>query len=122
MPLPAATFLFAPAHEARKVAGALASGADAAILDIEDSVPPGRKTEARAAVAAALAQRGEGAAEAWVRVNAAGPDFDADVAEVPLADAAGVVLPKAEEPARVAALAAAGARRALLLIESAAGL
>ena len=44
MPL---TYLFAPAHESRKVAHALASDSDAVILDLEDSVPDHQKDAAR---------------------------------------------------------------------------
>lgn len=123
MPPFATTFLFTPAHDARKVSGALASSADAVILDLEDSVPPAQKAEARAAIAALVASHpADPSTEIWVRVNAAGPDFDADVSELPVSLLAGVVLPKAEDPARIEALAAAGAKRVLLLVESAAGL
>lgn len=122
MPLFATTFLFAPAHDVRKVTRALTSGADAVILDLEDSVPPAQKAEARAAIATLLASKPDPSTEIWVRVNAAGPDFDADVSQIPVSMLTGVVLPKAEDPERIGALAAAGVRRALLLVESAAGL
>ena len=46
--------LFAPANSERKVAKALASAADAVILDLEDSVAPAAKEAARAAAAALL--------------------------------------------------------------------
>jgi citrate lyase subunit beta/citryl-CoA lyase len=49
------TPLFAPADSERKVAKALASKADAVILDLEDSVAPAAKDGARAATAALLA-------------------------------------------------------------------
>jgi citrate lyase subunit beta / citryl-CoA lyase len=48
------TPLFAPADSERKVAKALASNADAVILDLEDSVAPTAKDGARAATAALL--------------------------------------------------------------------
>lgn len=123
----AACFLFAPATDGRKVASALRSGADAVILDLEGSIPPGSKAAARASIARAVVPEQTGSKqtgsvpEVWVRVNVGGPDFDADVAGIDWSSVTGVVLPRAEDPERVRALAAAGAARALLLIESAVG-
>lgn len=48
------TALFAPGAKDRVMAKALASGAHAVILDLEDSVPIGAKAEARALVAKAI--------------------------------------------------------------------
>src|SRR5262245_14981972 len=48
---PIRTALFAPGIRDRVMAKALDSGADAVILDLEDSVPLAAKTEARALVA-----------------------------------------------------------------------
>ena len=44
------SLLFVPADSERKFAKATSIGADALILDLEDSVAPGRKMFARAAV------------------------------------------------------------------------
>ena len=44
------SFLFVPGDRPDRFAKALACGADALILDLEDSVVPARKAEARAAV------------------------------------------------------------------------
>src|SRR3954451_22142515 len=41
------SLLFIPAHDRRKLDKGLGSGADALILDLEDSVPPDGKVEAR---------------------------------------------------------------------------
>ena len=120
----AVTYLFVPAHESRKVERAVVSGADAVILDLEDGVPPAEKTRARAAIAEIVERTaaGPGAPELWVRVNGRSPEFEADVQAMPWRALYGVVLPKAEDPRAVADLDAAGARRIMLLIESAAGL
>jgi citrate lyase beta subunit len=90
--------LFAPANVARRAEGALASAADAAILDLEDAVPPGEKAEARAALAGLLATpRAAGAPRRYVRINAAGtPLCLADLQAALAAGAEGIVLPKAE--------------------------
>lgn len=107
MTRPARSWLFVPADSARKIDKALASEADAIILDLEDSVAESRKDEARRIAADALAGAGEAAARCWVRVN---PLSDArvtdDVAAVRTLPIAGLVLPKSESGGDVARLAA----------------
>ncbi|HEY8485884.1 MAG TPA: CoA ester lyase [Limnochordales bacterium] len=119
----AVTYLFVPAVDGRKVQKALTCGADAVILDLEDSVPDSEKERARQA-AAAVAQQGlPDGVQVWVRVNGpAGPHFAEDLRHVPWAGFHGAVLPKAEDPAAVAALYRAGARRILPIVESVQGL
>ena len=114
------TFLFVPAHEERKTDKAFTIGSDAVILDLEDGVPPDQRDAARAAVARRLARLN--GVETWVRVNSSGDDLEDDLRAIDLSRAAGVVLPKAELPAAVAALERAGAQQLLLLVETAAGL
>jgi len=92
-------------------------GADAVVLDLEDSVPAELKPKARSLVRKAL-----DAQPAWVRINRPGTDAaQADLAAV--ADAAtGLRLPKVESPADVAWVAArAPARPLACTIESARG-
>lgn len=48
------SLLFAPGNEPRKVEKAASFGADAVILDLEDTVPDADKVASRAAVRAAL--------------------------------------------------------------------
>ena len=62
------SLLFVPGNRPDLIAKAVASGADALILDLEDAVPPGAKPEARRAVAAFLEARPQGPA-IFVRVN-----------------------------------------------------
>jgi citrate lyase subunit beta/citryl-CoA lyase len=111
--------LFVPADRPERFAKAAASGADAVIIDLEDAVAPAAKEAARAALAAALP-----AASVVIRINAMGtPWHDGDVDLVHHLGAVGVMLPKAEDPAAVAALGQRfrGARRLIPLIETAAG-
>jgi citrate lyase subunit beta/citryl-CoA lyase len=82
---------------------ALGSGADALILDLEDSVAPSAKAEARRHVAAFL--NANSAARLWVRVNPLdGEEFDRDLAAILPSHPDGIVLPKAEGGASVAEL------------------
>lgn len=115
------TWLFVPGSTPQRFARASASGADAVVLDLEDGVAVGAKSFARAAAATWLS--GEG--RAWVRVNAAGtPWHDDDVAAtVDLPGLIGLVVPKAEDPVALAALAGRLAVRSsvVALVESALG-
>lgn len=119
------SYLFVPGHRPERFDKALASGADAVILDLEDAVPPDAKDAARQAVAAWLLQRnrpGTGP-EVLVRLNACGTaQHAADVAAC-VCGVDGVVLPKSETVDDLAALAQALPGAALLpLVETAAGL
>ncbi|WP_229052478.1 CoA ester lyase [Aeromicrobium sp. Leaf350] len=88
----ARSFLFVPGDRPDRFAKALASGADAVILDLEDAVAPDRKALARAEVANWLATNGP----AIVRVNASGSrEFESDVAAI-ASHVAAVMLPKSE--------------------------
>ncbi|BCB83890.1 HpcH/HpaI aldolase/citrate lyase family protein [Phytohabitans suffuscus] len=53
---PYRSILFVPGHRAGWAEKAAASGADAVVLDLEDSVPDGEKAAARAVVAASVAR------------------------------------------------------------------
>ncbi|PWR13204.1 CoA ester lyase [Micromonospora sicca] len=116
------TWLYVPGDRPDRFAKAVASGADAVILDLEDAVVAGRKAYAREAVAEFLSE--PQAVPVQVRVNElAGPDVDGDLAAVAGAPGlAGLRLPKVESPATVAALAARVDTPLHPLIESAVGL
>lgn len=106
----ARSFLFVPAVRPDRVAKALASGADAVIIDLEDAVDPGEKEAARHALAGAFgALDAPRRARLLVRVNAAGtPWFAGDVAlvnELAAQGLAGVTVPKAESAAALAPFA-----------------
>lgn len=114
-------WLFVPADRPERFDKALAAGADRVIVDLEDAVAPSDKLSARAALAAWLATTN---ARVAVRVNAADTAWFADdLALVEQPAVAAVVLPKAEDAALLAGLAARRPGLALVpLIESAAGL
>jgi citrate lyase subunit beta/citryl-CoA lyase len=101
---------------------ALQSGADAVIIDLEDAVPAQLKAEARATVAAWLSAEHP----VYVRVNGHGTEWhDDDVHAVARREGLrGLVLPKAQDPRRVAELAARlpGSVSLLPIVESAQGL
>lgn len=64
------SWLFVPGDSERKQAKALGSGADALILDLEDSVDPAQLPAARARVHELLRAHAEGSApQLWVRIN-----------------------------------------------------
>lgn len=96
------SFLFVPGDSERKLARGLQSGADALILDLEDSVAPGRKDAARAMVAEVLgAGVGARGPALWVRVNSLDAGGLGDLAALVRAGPAGIVAPKVDGPADV---------------------
>ncbi len=91
------SLLFVPGDSARKLEKALASGADALIVDLEDSVAPSAKAEARSVTAGFLREALAQAARPrlLVRVNALDTGLtDADLDAVMTAGPDGIVLPK----------------------------
>ena len=103
--MPLRSLLFVPGDRPERFAKAVASGADALILDLEDSVAPEAKPAARAAVAAWLADRG--AARCFVRINPLDSgEIEADLAAILAARPDGLVLPKAEGAPSLRRLAA----------------
>lgn len=99
------SWLFVPADRPERFGKAVASGADAVIVDLEDSVAPDAKARARDGLGEALSAAG-GRAELWLRVNPIGSvEHDADVEVARALPLAGLVLPKAEGGADVGALA-----------------
>jgi len=118
------SLLFVPGGRPDRFAKALASGADAVIFDLEDSVEASRKAEARREVAAFLSTPSDSSVTRFVRVNAAGSPWFAEDLECvgALTGIDGVVLPKAEHALHVEELARATATRTVLpLLETARG-
>jgi citrate lyase subunit beta / citryl-CoA lyase len=98
------SFLFIPGDSPKKLDKGMGSGADALLLDLEDSIAAERKAEARATAAAFLkqARAAKGRPRLYVRINGlatglADDDLDAVVAGHP----DGILLPKAEGGAAV---------------------
>jgi citrate lyase subunit beta/citryl-CoA lyase len=97
------TLLFAPGNHPRRIEKALGLGADAVILDLEDSVPPAEKAATRGPIAHALAQ--PRACRGYVRVNAMGtPYCYGDLVATIAKGLDGVVLPKVESAADLHAI------------------
>ncbi len=98
------SLLFVPADSARKLARAEDAGADALILDLEDSVATARKSLARGAAAEYLAA-GPRRCAVWVRINdRASGEADRDLEAIVAGRPAGIVVPKIEGPADIAAV------------------
>jgi citrate lyase subunit beta/citryl-CoA lyase len=101
------SLLFVPGDSRGKLDKALASGADALIIDLEDSVAPGRKAEARRTALAFLLEPRDQPERPrfFVRINGldtAGSEADLDI--VMTGRPHGIVLPKAAGGADVARL------------------
>jgi citrate lyase subunit beta/citryl-CoA lyase len=98
------SWLFVPADSEKKIAKAIESDADAIIFDLEDSVAPERKAEARA-ILKGLPKHSNGP-QWWVRVNPIGTEYHKDdLGLIRSAYVQGIVLPKAESGADVTELA-----------------
>ncbi|MDC6382728.1 CoA ester lyase [Pseudomonas graminis] len=113
--------LFVPGSRPDRFAKALAAGADAVIVDFEDAVEEPLKRQARDNLAAFLNDNTQ--ASVWVRVNAPTHAEHADDLAFceQYAGVAGVLLPKVESAAHVAAVWQTG-KPVLPIIESAKGL
>jgi citrate lyase subunit beta/citryl-CoA lyase len=85
------SFLFVPADSERKLEKAGDVGADALILDLEDSVTPAARPAARQLAAEYLRSR----EDAWVRINPVDTDdWEKDLDAVMPSMPAGIILPK----------------------------
>lgn len=95
------SFLFVPGDSLRKFERAAQGPADALILDLEDSVAPERKAEARRLTAEMLAAP-RGAQQRWVRVNALDTGMTlGDLAAVMPGQPHGIALPKCADAGQV---------------------
>jgi citrate lyase subunit beta / citryl-CoA lyase len=104
-PVTLRTFLFVPGDRPDRMRKALASGADAIILDLEDSVAEANKAAARLEVSTFVREYAA-CAKIFVRINALERgllerDLHAALHELPF----GIMLPKAEGPGCVAQVA-----------------
>ena len=102
-PRPRRSLLYMPGSNPRALEKAQALPADGLIFDLEDAVAPEAKESARAIVAAALAEGGYGGRELVLRINAIDtPWGHADLAAAATMPIDAVLLPKVENPDRVA--------------------
>ena len=99
------SLMFVPVLADRFIAKAHTRGADALILDLEDSIIPSKKAEARAAIAAAVPRVAQNGADVVVRINRplelAVPDIEAAV----MPGVSALMLPKVMGPEHVRLLA-----------------
>jgi citrate lyase subunit beta / citryl-CoA lyase len=98
------SFLFVPADSARKLDKAMTSGADALIIDLEDSIAVDAKARARESASAFLKDAIANAARPYlmVRVNGLQTGLtDADLDAIAPAKPDAIMLPKAEGGASV---------------------
>jgi (S)-citramalyl-CoA lyase len=124
------SWLFTPATRPDRFEKAAASGADVSIIDLEDSVAPSDKAEARRTALAHLAQPSAGSGGRALRVNGLETRFGLADLQALLESSASpdyLVLPKTESAAHLQILdrllAEAGkATRLVALMESARGL
>jgi citrate lyase subunit beta / citryl-CoA lyase len=111
------SLLFIPGDSERKLDKAQTSGADALIIDLEDSITPERKAEARAITTRFLRQFGQARERPrlFVRVNAIATGLvDADLDAVVAGRPDAIMLPKAEGGASILHLDAKLAAREAL--------
>lgn len=98
------SWLFIPGDSEKKLAKADATGADALILDLEDSVSAENKPRGRELVAAFLRDRPPGArtSQLWVRINPLDGDLAlGDLSAVVGHAPDGIMLPKCTGPADI---------------------
>jgi len=117
------SLLYVPASSEAMLRKAGSRGADALIVDLEDGVRPEAKAAARAQAERVWLELDRGTSEVLLRVNGPGtPWHEADLLAAARIRPAGLVLPKCEDPA---AVAAAGERLAgtpvFLMVETARG-
>jgi citrate lyase subunit beta/citryl-CoA lyase len=97
------SWLFVPGDNERKLAKATSTGADALILDLEDSVASSHKFAARELVRAHLMNRNSPTRiPYWVRINALStPAACLDLKAVVPASPDGIIVPKVEDPSEM---------------------
>lgn len=118
---PRRSALYLPAANLRAIEKARSLRCDVVILDLEDSVAPDAKAEARAAAVDSLRAGGFGARELVVRVNGLDTPWGADdVAAVAPAQPDAILFPKVSSPDDLAAYAGAvgGRSRVWAMIET----
>lgn len=101
------SYLFVPGDDERKLAKAAGSGADALIVDLEDSVAPANKTAARQLTANFISANSAGGPALYVRVNPLTTVLTIDdLAAIMPSCPAGIVQPKARSAADAVTLSA----------------
>lgn len=126
IPRPRRSVLFMPATNARAVEKARSLPVDGIALDLEDSIAPEKKDEARSAAVAAIGAGGFGRREVVMRLNGPATSwFEADLAAAATAGPDAILVPKVERPEqlrmigeRLEQLAAPGRTRLWIMMET----
>jgi citrate lyase subunit beta / citryl-CoA lyase len=98
------SYLYVPGSDPRRIAKALAAGADAVVLDLEDAVAPAAKADARNAVTIALLEDAvEAPCDLHVRIDreSDGTYRQADLEAAAHPGLAAIRLPKVEDPEHI---------------------
>ncbi|TCP56638.1 citrate lyase subunit beta/citryl-CoA lyase [Tamaricihabitans halophyticus] len=119
------SWLYVPATRPELVPKAVATGTDAIVVDLEDSVPPAARPGARSTVADLA--RTEFGAPLYVRINSVEDDGLADLRALAGSRISGIRLPKCADPGAVAEVGQLLAElvpeaELHLIVESAAGM
>jgi len=99
------SLLYVPANNQRFNDKAHTRGADAIILDLEDSVPMAEGDRARAMLAASAASVRQSGADVVVRINRPGAEAKSDLDAAVIEGVDALMLPKVDDAAHVLALA-----------------
>lgn len=94
------SWLYVPGDRPERFDKAVAKGADAIVLDLEDAVSLDHKIEARSLVADWVRNGDHGRVQVWVRVNQ-GPMGGEDTAAVALPGLMGICVPKVDDPSEL---------------------
>lgn len=128
------SLLFVPANNGRFIERAHTRGADAIILDLEDSVPAHERPDARRRLMESAGLAARAGADVLVRINAEPEESAADLDAAVHAGVDALLVPKVEDPETLRGLSAdvalleaqrgmaIGSVRFVVLVESAAGL
>ncbi len=97
--------LYVPANNERFIAKAHTRGADAIILDLEDSVPPNERAGARKNLAQAVASAGQAGADVTVRINRPLRETIADLEAAVIPGVRAIFVAKTENPGHLRLIA-----------------
>jgi len=126
--------LYVPANNQKFIDKAHTRGADAIILDLEDSVPLAERPGAREMLAESAAKVSQSGADVVVRINRPETEADQDIPAAVIPGVTALMLPKVDGAAHVQAIAAtvfalekkqgmaAGATKFVVMVESPAAL
>jgi citrate lyase subunit beta/citryl-CoA lyase len=95
------SLLYVPANNQRFIDKAHTRGADAIILDLEDSVPASERDRARSMLAESAATAGQNGADVLVRINRPDADAAADLEAATIPGVTALMLPKVDDARHV---------------------